>query len=228
MATAIHVLIIEDNDALRETLADVLVSSGFAVTAIASGEELLEMTQAKYNIAILDLNLPGEDGLSIAARLRRVQASIGIIMLTVRHAVTDKLAGYENGADVYLAKPVSTEELIAVVKSLSRRLASVQPHATLPTLDTKTSSLRLGGVRIRLRDTERQLLQAFALAADGQLETWQILEALHKPLDDQGRRQLAVIVTRLRAKLESSGITSPAIRAVRGIGYQCTFDIIIQ
>ncbi|KAB7624167.1 response regulator transcription factor [Alkalilimnicola sp. S0819] len=225
MAALCRILIVEDNDALRETLSEVLSEQGFAVAAIASAEELSESQPQRTDIAILDLNLPGEDGLSLAARLRRIQPGIGIIILTVRNAVSDRLAGYDSGADLYLPKPITPEELLAALRALARRLVAARTHPDTPRLDVPAAVLHTTEGPLSLRKAETTLLRALALAPEGLLETWQLLEALGKPLDEYGRRQLAVLVTRLRARLEAHGLPAPFLRAERGVGYRLLFEI---
>lgn len=225
MAAALRLLIVEDNDALRETLAEVLAARGYRVEAVGSAEEVPEICAGCHDIAILDLNLPGEDGLSLAARLRRVRPGIGIVMLTVRDRLGDKLAGYDNGADLYLPKPVAPDELLAALAALARRLVPATLPPDVPRLDLQAGVLRTVNGPLVLRGTETALLRALVLAPDGLLESWQLLEALQKPVDEDGKRQLAVIITRLRAKLEAHGLPAPTIRSERGIGYRLVLPL---
>ncbi len=228
MAAARRLLIVEDHDALRETLVEVLASAGHSVLAVESAEAAVGLPGCpRFDIAILDLNLPGEDGLSLAARLRRAQPGIGIILLTVRDSVADKVAGYDGGADLYLPKPVAPEELIASVAALARRLVPT-PRGSQVQLDPQAGVLRTENGPLRLRESETTLLAALALAPDHRLEFWQLLEVLGRPLEETGKRQLAVIVTRLRAKLEAHGLPSPSIRAERGMGYRLAFPLTID
>lgn len=227
MAAALDVLIVEDHDALRDALAEVLGGAGHRVIAVGSAEAVAELPPAWCSdIAILDLNLPGEDGLSLAIRLRRAQPGIGIVMLTTRASLADKLAGYDSGADLYLPKPVAPAELLAAVAALSRRLAPPVP-ADAPRLDLQAGVLHTQRGPIALRAAEVTLLRALTLAPDHRLESGKLLEVLGKPVDDTGKRHLAVVFTRLREKLEMRGLPKPAIRAERGVGYRLTVDLII-
>jgi DNA-binding NarL/FixJ family response regulator len=115
-------LLVEDNEALNEVLTEFLDSSGYKVSSYVCGEDIPSITG--FDLAVLDLNLPGEDGLSIAARIKSASPATGIILLTVRSELDDKVKGYEVGADVFLPKPVDPLELLAVINSLSRRLVS--------------------------------------------------------------------------------------------------------
>ncbi len=118
-----NILVIEDHDPLREVTIFALTEMGHKVRGIGSAEALnAELEISVPHILILDLNLPGEDGLSLAGRLRRMHPTIGIVMVTARNELTDKISGYESGADIYLTKPTSLEELAAAVNALSRRI----------------------------------------------------------------------------------------------------------
>lgn len=180
------------------------------------------------DIAVLDLNLPGEDGLSLARRLRHVQPGIGIIMVTARHTLAHKLAGYENGADVYLNKPTAPEELCATVKALAQRLRrGATEQLAAFTLNTTNHFLKTPQGDVALRHSESALLYALALAPDHTLATWQALEKLNKPVDEQGKAQLEVLVSRLRSRLIAHGAPPMPIRALRGVGYQLCMPLVI-
>ena len=127
------VLLVEDNIALREALQDQLSYSGFAVRGVGDGQELNQaLAIAVPDVVVLDLNLPDEDGLSIAKRLRQALPQIGIVMLTARVRSIDRQEGYESGADVYLTKPVKPSELTTVLQTLCRRMAPlVSPDSWL-------------------------------------------------------------------------------------------------
>jgi DNA-binding response OmpR family regulator len=224
MVAPLRLLIVEDHDALREALSEVLRAAGHHVTVAESAEAVAELpTLQPYDIAVLDLNLPGEDGLSLAARLRQVQAGIGIVMLTVRDALPEKLSGYAHGADLYLAKPVAPEELLSALQALARRLRPDATPGNLPAgayrLDLRAALLHGPQGPLSLREPEAAVLHALALAPEGRLENWQLLQALDKALDDKGKAQLEVLISRLRARLEAHGLPPRSIRAERGRGY---------
>ncbi|MFW2454814.1 response regulator transcription factor [Methyloversatilis discipulorum] len=124
----LNLLIVEDNDDLRDSLADALGTRGHHVVALDCAEAVPEQAElTRLDLAIVDLNLPGEDGLALAQRLREAQPGLGIIMLTARAQSSDKVAGYEHGADIYLTKPVSLQELAGAVQALGRRLKPAGP-----------------------------------------------------------------------------------------------------
>ncbi len=119
-----NIIVIEDHDALREVTIAALQDMGHVVQGGDCAEALPELLQNfQADIMVLDLNLPGEDGISLAQRLRKSHPEIGIIMVTARIELSDKLRGYESGADIYLTKPTSVEELGAAIQALSRRIA---------------------------------------------------------------------------------------------------------
>lgn len=218
----LNLLVVEDHDGLRDVTVETLSGQGYHVVGVDSAEAVSELPAAfRTDIAILDLNLPGEDGLMLAARLRQVQPGIGIIMVTARHALLEKLAGYEHGADVYLTKPTAPAELCAAVQALALRLyrpAVEAGSAFILELAARLLHTPLGS--IALRASEACVLHSLALAPLRSLETWQLLEKLDKPVDDEGKAQLQVLVSRLRSKLIEHGAPATAIQAERGKGYR--------
>lgn len=223
----IKLLVVEDHQALLDVTVETLAAAGHDVVGIDSAEAIDELPRDFVaDIAVLDLNLPGESGLSLAQRLRRVQPGIGIIMVTALRAVDQKVAGYGHGADIYLIKPTAPEELCAAVLALAQRVrqsAAASPAAF--TLDTAAQRLHTPQGPLALRSAESTLLRAFVLAPDHTLEIFQALEQLDKTLDDQGKAQLEVLVSRLRSKLMAHGAPAAPIRALRGKGYRLCMSI---
>ncbi|MGV8834443.1 MAG: response regulator [Devosia sp.] len=226
----IKLLVVEDHQALLDVTVETLTTQGHEVIGIDSAEAMDELPDRfTPDIAILDINLPGEDGLSLARRLRNLQPDIGIIMLTARRALEEKLAGYEHGADVYLTKPIAPEELCAAVQALALRLArSVPTSGGTFSLNLAAELLHTPLGDVPLRGSEASLLHALALAPDNTLATWQALAKLKKPMSDQGKAQLEVLVSRLRGKLIAQGAPSMPIRALRGIGYRLSMPLKIR
>ncbi len=176
---------------------------------------------------MVDLNLPGEDGLSLTRRLRVTNPDIGIIMMTARTRTDDKRIGYESGADIYLAKPVSLDELAAAILALSRRLRPALPPPAALMLDTVR--LTLGGPRglTALSAPEAALLAAFARAQDHRLETWQIIGVLEQGDRAPNRNALNVTMSRLSAKVRQCGAGAHPLRSIRNWGYQFCEPIIL-
>ncbi|MEY4757381.1 MAG: hypothetical protein RJA34_2279 [Pseudomonadota bacterium] len=122
MVASLNILVVEDHDALREATVDTLRQQGHQVTGIDSAEALIgELAGVRFDVYVIDLRLPGEDGISLTRRLRQDQPDAGIILATARVLPQDRAAGLASGADIYLAKPLLPEDLQAAVAELSRR-----------------------------------------------------------------------------------------------------------
>ncbi|MGA1473523.1 MAG: response regulator transcription factor [Burkholderiaceae bacterium] len=123
MTLPLELVLVEDHDDLRLVTAVLLAERGHRVVSLSSAEEVDDsILLPKPDVFILDLNLPGEDGLTLAKRIRLAQPRVGIILTTVRRELRDRLNGYESGADIYLPKPTDFEELTAAVEALGRRV----------------------------------------------------------------------------------------------------------
>jgi DNA-binding response OmpR family regulator len=122
----LNVVVVEDHDVLREVTLDALRVQGYHVQGVDCAEALGDLP-FQPDLYIVDLNLPGEDGISLSRRLRAAQPEVGIIMTTARNSIAAKVEGYASGADIYLTKPCSLEELLAAVRSLARRLTGQAP-----------------------------------------------------------------------------------------------------
>jgi DNA-binding response OmpR family regulator len=229
VSAPIRVAIVEDDAILREELAWFLGQHGFETLVANSGrglDDLLPVTPV--DVVVLDLNLPGESGFEIARRLKRHNPAIGVVMLTARSALPDRVKGYESGADIYLAKPVPAEELKAAIVSLHRRLGG-QGQAPAWLLDREQALIRppAGHPDIALTAKELAFLLLFARAAQDTLESTTVCE-LMEPADSTeplSKRALENIVSRLRKKLQPfADSQQPLIRSVWGSGYQlcCT------
>ncbi len=223
-------ILVEDNDVLRQELVHYLTEEGFDVRSADGGEALNQaLLQRPADVLILDLNMAEEDGISIAKRIRKSLPEVGILMLTARVLSADKLAGYESGADVYMTKPARPAELVAAIRNLLNRLAP-QLVATKWILDTKLLNIRFQKTTsIALTGIEATLLKILALSNDCvNNETMQAL--LHDENLDSAKfkLRLEVLISRLRAKLSPhTGDINP-IKSVRGRGYQLCVDLEIQ
>jgi DNA-binding response OmpR family regulator len=223
--TPLTILVVEDNDNLRESIVDALGTRGHRVWDVDCAEAVAEVPElARLDMAILDLNLPGEDGLSLANRLRSVVPRLGIIMLTARTQGEDRAAGYAQGADIYLTKPASLDELEHAIGALSRRLQPNNPLVHHPQSARLDRLARLvvhaDGSTHRLTEHEAALLNGFAVAAGHALENWQIAELVGMDLDQFNKSALELHIVRLRKKLPSPPGGHSPIQALRGRGYQ--------
>ena len=230
---SVSVIVVEDNDALREVTVLFLQSRGHQVRGAPDGDTLDELlAESAAEVVVLDINLPGEDGLSICRRLRAGSPRLGIILLTARTAPHQRVEGYDDGADIYLGKPTSNEELAAAVQSLARRASAVVDLGSTLTgvqapLVVDASALRVEGPvsAQSLTDAELKIVRGLSLGANRQLEYWQLLELLGLNDDDEGKAALEVRITRLRKKLLAAGAPDPAIKALRRFGYQLVTSV---
>jgi DNA-binding response OmpR family regulator len=229
-ASGLNVVVVEDHDGLRELICQALQERGHRASGLACAEELQDLGDVgSIDIFLLDLNLPGEDGLSLARRLRKIYPLVGIVMATARSGLKDRIAGYDSGADVYLNKPFEVDELVAVLASLGRRrgaerctidtnIVSKQGYTVDPVSLSLSNSA--GGDPVALTGSEVQILVALVRAPAQRLNTWQILEAVGLSVEESSKASLEVRMTRLRKKLAQAGAPSECIQAIRGEGYQ--------
>lgn len=225
----LNILVVEDNENLRETIVDALFSLGHNVRGVDCAEAVPEQADLlQLDIAILDLNLPGEDGLSLASRLRETHARLGIIMLTARVQSEERAAGYAQGADIYLTKPASLNELKQAIQALTRRLPHLQRIEK--SAGARFDPLRMilahaNGQQETLNASECGLLVAFIRAAQNTLENWQIAEILGMNSEHINKPAIELHILRLRKKLPSEEGSRSSIQAVRGRGYQLCVPI---
>lgn len=226
MVANLNIVVVEDNNELRTLLCKGLRVDGHLVTGLSCAEELEDEPDVDHADAFLiDINLPGEDGLSLAKRIRKAHPLIGIIILSARVALDDKLVGYECGADMYLTKPVEMTELRAAFKSFARRRQATLQHVTPKTLTLNKLDLTGDAGTVKISIQEATVLTAMARAPAGKLETWQIAELLKLEVDEAFKSSLAVRMARLRKKLNDAGAEGVAIEAVRQFGYQLVTPI---
>lgn len=229
-----QVIVVEDEADLRDSVCDFLSISGVSVRGAADGTALDRLwREAPADIVILDVNLPGDSGFAIAARLRE-RSGVGIIMMTARGAVDDRVQGLGSGADVYLVKPVDLRELLAATRALARRLAGPgAPPAPAPapgpaaplsaaswTLDrTRWALVVPSGALIDLTGTEFGILEALMGECGRHVASSAILERLNKPVNEANRRSLDAALSRLRRKVEAAADLPLPVKSVRSVGY---------
>jgi DNA-binding response OmpR family regulator len=222
----LNIIVVEDHDALREITVETLRQAGHQVVGVDCAEELVEIAHTMHvDLLLIDLNLPGEDGISLARRIRQSQPEIGIIMMTARGKVSDKLQGYESGADIYLTKPTTMEELNAAIRALSRRL---KPAVQMPsTLKLNIHKLTLSGAQseVSLTAQEASLLAALARAPGQRLENWQLIALMGKAEIDYSKAGLEMQIARLRKKLVQASVNDMPIKVIRQYGYQLSVEI---
>lgn len=219
-----HILVVDDDPHITNLLRRILAYEGYSVGIAASGNEALTRTlEHPPDLVVLDILLPGLDGLEVVHRLRTAGDQVPILMLTARDAVPDRVKGFETGADDYLVKPFAHEELLARIKALLRR-NQAEHHEVLRytdvELDTGTRMAHRGPREIELSPTEYELLALF-LRRPRQVLTRDIIMDRIWGLDFEGSSNvLEVYIGYLRTKLEAEG-EPRLIHTVRGIGYVC-------
>ena len=220
----LNIAIVEDHDALREIMVEVLRREGHHVQGLDCAEALDDsLIRSRIDLLISDLNLPGADGYSLTRRFRAAHPLAGIIMVTARNALDDKVNGYQVGTDIYLTKPVSPDELVAAVNSVARRLQAQstqgQPQtATSLQFDSRRSILSGPLGTCTLVAAESTVLTALARAPDQRLEVWQLLELLNLDLDTYTKSTFEVRLARLRKKLVQVGAEKASLRVIeRGV-----------
>jgi DNA-binding response OmpR family regulator len=217
------VLVVEDEPLIAEAVARALTREGLAVDVVGDGDAALSATsRQRYELIVLDLMLPGRDGLEVCREIRRTDVRTPIIMLTARDALEDKVMGLDSGADDYLTKPYELEELLARVRSLLRRARpSVTARLEISglVLDGNAREVSCSGRPALLTETEYRLLEYLALRAGEVCRRRELLEHVWGYPFDPRTNVVEVFIRRLRQKLAAAGCP-PRIETVRGVGYR--------
>ena len=218
------IVVAEDHDALREITVEVLCRQGHKAVGIACAEEMDDAVGGMgIDLLIADLHLPGEDGMSLIRRFRAAQPLAGIIMVTASTQVDVKVQGYNNGADIYLPKPVATEELLAAVLSISRRL--VRQSTAVAERGAFRHDQVHGWIdgplgRTELSDSESLILKSLAHAPGQRLGLQQLQDLLQLHGAAFNKSAFEVRMVRLRKKLIGVGAERSCLRSIRMVGYQ--------
>ena len=233
-------MVVDDEPELRTLLAEYFGRHGFTVRTAADAAEARRIVGAAVpDLALLDVNMPGENGLSLARWLRETHVGIGILMLTTAGDAVDRIVGLELGADDYLPKPFELRELLARVRAVLRRTAAVPPAAKATVVlasEPAPASRRValgacwldlderrllaaGGAEIEITAAEFDLLALFARHPNRPLTRDQIMEQAHNRGWDVFDRSIDLRVMRLRRKIESNPDKPEVIKTVRNVGY---------
>lgn len=225
-AEAAHLLVVDDDARLRALLQRFLADQGFRVTTAADAAAARGvLASMAFDLVVLDVMLPGESGLDLVQALREEGNAVPVLMLTARGGPDDRVAGFEGGADDYLAKPFHPRELSLRIRGILRRAAPppAQPLPQAPVqlgprwFDAERGELRGPEGALRLTGGEAALLAALARRAGEVLSRDEIAQALGTP--DAGERAVDVQVTRLRRKIEPDPREPRFLHTVRHRGY---------
>ncbi len=220
MDTRLKIALVEDNDDLKYLLCRDISGAGYAVESAGCAEDLDDLAAAAvFDVLILDINLPGENGLEIARRYKQSNPDVYIIMLTARVGTEDKVVGYQAGADIYLTKPVASAELLAAIGSVGRRLSKQQQPESEVVLNLKEMTL-VGQTTVELNRQETVILKALSQSPHGNLPYYRLLELCGEEVNATSKATLEVRMVRLRKKMADAGVQGRPIRAIRGEGYQ--------
>jgi DNA-binding response OmpR family regulator len=216
-----RVLLVEDDTMLAEGLREVFAGLGFAMDHLASAESAVGATAlVHYDLAVVDLGLPGMDGLALVRRLRARGDTLPILILTARDALEDRVSGLNSGADDYLVKPFAMPELIARAQALIRRSQS-NANSVISlgplVMDIGLHKARLGADPLVLTGREWNVLLALMLATPRVLSKRKLTDSLSEWDKEITPNAVEIYVSRVRAKLQGHGVL---IRTVRGIGYR--------
>ena len=217
----LKIVVVEDYEKLRKAICAELSQDGHNVLGLAMAEDIDdEVLGSVPDLYIVDLNLPGEDGLSLVRRIRASQPDARVVIISARSTIADRVGGYSDGADIYITKPVSFDELKAVTESIGQRLHA-QRHRDNVTLSLHMLSSKISGpaASASLTLSEASLLAAFSRSPQNELEHWQVAEHLGKG-EDINKENIEVKLVRLRKKLAKCGFQGNAIASLRGVGYR--------
>jgi two-component system OmpR family response regulator len=229
MTVAPHILVVDDDREIRSLLGDFLTQHGYRVSLAADGRQMQRlMAGNRFDLVILDVMLPGEDGLSLCRKLT-ADSGIPIIMLTAMTAPTDRIVGLEMGADDYVAKPFEPRELLARIKAVLRRAAG-KGQAPAKAAQTyvfdgwrfdvaRRVLISPNGVDVALSTGEYELLHAFVRSPQRVLNRDELLERARGRVAHLFDRSMDVQVSRLRRKLERDPANPAMIKTVRNGGY---------
>lgn len=215
-----RLLVVEDNDRLAESLTSLLRGEGHAVDRVASGEDADATLAAEaFDLVILDLGLPGMDGMDVLRRMRDRRTETAVLILTSRGALDDRVKGLNLGADDYLTKPFEIEEFEARIRALLRRRARAAGSSLAVgelSFDVAARTASLRGTVLDLPRRELDLLEALMVRAGRVVSKGELVEAISDFDASISENAIELYISRLRRKLEPEGVR---IRALRGLGY---------
>lgn len=222
-----HLLVVDDDDRIRDLLQQYLTRAGFRVTTASDAAAARRLLAGlAFDLIVLDVMMPGEDGFSLTAWVRARRGDIGrtpVLMLTARDIAADRIHGLALGADDYLAKPFEPRELLLRIEAILRRTAPPALAAVVLDLgdrrfDVARGELSRDGEPVRLTESEARLLRTLAQSAHAPVDRQDLID------DDGAGRAVDIQVTRLRRKIEADPANPRYLKTVRGRGYMLTPD----
>lgn len=218
-----RLLLAEDEKELSNALTVILKHNNFSVDAVYNGLDALDyISLGKYDGAILDIMMPGLDGISVLKKVRAAGNSVPILLLTAKGEIDDRVLGLDSGADDYLPKPFSTKELLARIRAMTRRKADITADNLLSagdiTLDRLKFELSCNGNTTGLSGKEFQMLEMLMLSPEQVISTELFMEKIWGLDSDAELNVVWVYISNLRKKLKSIG-SNVQIKAARSLGY---------
>ena len=227
-----HLLIVDDDERIRVLLQKFLVRNGFLVTAARDAAHAWRILSGlDFDLIVLDVMMPGEDGVSMCADLRQ-ERDTPILLLTAKAETSDRIAGLEAGADDYLTKPFEPKELLLRINSILRRVPPSEAETVVPTVlylgplryDMERGELWEGEALVRLTATEVQLMRIFSGTPGEPISRGDLVDRLGRSGGQAQERAVDVQITRLRRKLEADPKQPRYLQTVRGAGYMLAPD----
>jgi two-component system phosphate regulon response regulator OmpR len=227
-----HLLIVDDDERIRVLLQKFLIRNGFLVSAARDAAHARRiLTGLEFDLIVLDVMMPGEDGISLCRELRKTIAT-PILLLTAKAETGDRISGLEAGADDYLAKPFEPKELLLRINAILRRVPAAETAPVAPKVlnlgmfryDIERGEMWSGDAPVRLTATESQLMRIFSSCPGEPISRSQLVERLGRGDGRAQERAVDVQITRLRRKIEEDPKQPRYIQTVRGEGYMLAPD----
>ncbi|MGA0280159.1 MAG: response regulator [Paracoccaceae bacterium] len=228
----LHLLIVDDDQRIRELLQKYLMRNGFMVSIARDAAQAKRLLKGlAFDLIVLDIMMPEQDGLSLTRELRET-IDTPILLLTARNEVEDRISGLEAGADDYLPKPFEPKELLLRIHAILRRMPDVAPPQDTPKMlslgatryDVQKGELWEGDTQIRLTSTESELMRIFSKNIGQALSRMDLVTQMGREDGNSQDRAIDVQITRLRKKIETNPKEPRYLQTVRGSGYMLACD----
>ena len=228
-----HLLIVDDDERIRSLLQQFLIQSDYLISTAEDAEQARTLLSGiEFDLIILDVMMPGQDGISFTAELRKLRNKTPILLLTARGETEDRIKGLEAGADDYLPKPFEPKELLLRINAILRRMPDLKEDQMVPktlnfgnlSYDVARNELWEGQNQVRLTTTESQLMKIFTSALGEPISRADLVTSLGRDISSAQDRAIDVQITRLRRKIEINPSQPRYLQTVRGAGYMLLFD----